>query len=288
MLWLVIAVRVLANPGSNALQKVLAGRGISPLWVIAAVHAGLSLLVLPWLLMQPLPAGGAFWGNLAASAALATAANTLIVVAVHRADLSLVGPVNSYKPVVSLLPGWLLLAEMPTWAGIAGIGLVVVGSSLLNRPSGRRRLELPFRDRGVQIRIAALIPSAFEAVFLKRALAVAGPATVFAWWSVLCLGAVAAALIVSRDLRRTRTTLEHLKCSWRPALALVTTSGLMQGATVVTLKVMQVGYALALFQLSSIITVLLGRAVFGETDFRRRLTAALVMALGAAIIVAGG
>lgn len=291
LLWLVVAVRVLANPGSNALQKVLASRGLSPLWVIGAVQASLAVVVLPWLLSRPMPASATFWWNMGASALLATLANTLIVFAVHQADLSLVGPVNSFKPVVSLLPGWLLLGERPSWPGLAGIALVVAGSSLLNRPEAdgpARSFGRLFQDRGVQIRLAALIPSAIEAVFLKRALSEAGPTEVFAWWSVLGLATVMLALVLGRGLRNPTGEVAGLRHAWPLVTGLVVTTGLMQAATVITLTRMQVGYALALFQLSSVVTVFLGRALFGERDFRRRLLASAVMALGAALIVVAG
>jgi len=289
MLWLVIAARVLANPGSNALQKVLAGRGLGPPWVIGFTHVGLSLAVLPWLLTQPLPPASDFWWNVSLSALLATVANTLIVVAVHKADLSLVGPVNSFKPVVSLLPGWLLLGERPTWAGAAGIALVMGGSCLLHRPqlgSGNGTFGRLFRDRGVQIRFAALVPSAVEAVFLKRALAHGDALAVFAWWSVLCVPAVIVALLLTRGFRRGAEQLALVRSAWLPAIGLILTTGLMQSCTVLTLAWMQVGYSLALFQISSVVLVLIGWGCFGERDFSRRLAGSLVMAAGAAVIVA--
>ena len=51
------------------------------------------------------------------------------------------------------------------------------------------------------------------------------------------------------------------------------------------LRDMQIGPALALFQLSSVVTVLLGRSLFQEGHFRRRMLASLLMAGGAAVIV---
>lgn len=291
-LWFAIGIRVLANPCSNALQKLLAGRGVSPLVVIGLAHLGLSALVLPWLFTQTLPAGSGFWLNLGLSATLATLANVLIVQAVHESDLSLVGPINSYKPVVSLLPGLVLLGEVPSLAGLVGIGLVVAGSYLLvHRPpegSVRPPFFKLFLNRGVQLRIAALIPSAIEAVFLKRALAVAAPAVVFAWWAVLCLLAVVVALTVTRRWRDVTDHGERLSASFGTIAALVLTTGLMQFCTVVTLAKLQVGYSLALFQTSTVISVIMGRTLFNESHFRRRLIGSVIMTAGAAVIVAAG
>jgi drug/metabolite transporter (DMT)-like permease len=69
---------------------------------------------------------------------------------------------------------------------------------------------------------------------------------------------------------------------------LVTATGLMQLATVLTLRDLQVGYSLALFQLSAVISVLLGRRYFAESNIRERLVGSLIMAAGAALIVVLG
>src|SRR5205823_1778944 len=112
-------------------------------------------------------------------AALAVAGNTLLVQALRLSDLSVLGPVNAWKAVVSLVPGAVLLREVPGPAGLAGIGLIVAGSyALVDRDGGRRDGTAGGRgrgavarfvtDRGVQFRLAALVLSAVEAVFLKR------------------------------------------------------------------------------------------------------------------------
>lgn len=289
LLWFAIGLRVLANPCSNALQKVLAKRGLQPLLVIGFAHLGLSVLVLPWILGQRLPLGTGLWLNLGISAALATLANVLIVHAVSESDLSLVGPINSYKPVVSLLPGLVLLGEIPSLAGLAGIGLVVAGSGLLTQHPQPGAARPPFfklfLNRGVQLRIAALIPSAVEAVFLKRALAASNPATVFAWWVVLCLLAVIVTLTVTRRWREVVDHGDRLRASAGALVTLMATTGLMQFCTVVTLATLQVGYSLALFQTSTVISVIMGRTVFNEPQFGRRLLGSIIMTGGAAVIV---
>lgn len=287
-LWFIIAVRVLANPCSNALQKLLALRGVHPVAVIGLAHLGLTLLAVVALPFCDAPRGSAFWLNITVSAALATLANVLIVYAVRDSDLSLLGPVNSFKPVVSLLPGWLLLGEVPSLATLAGIALVVGGSCWLAAPvKAGQRAKSPLSillDHGVQLRIAALIPSAVEAVFLKRALGQASPATTFFWWAGLCFAAsLVGLLFVGARFRRRDWERPHLL----PLGGLVVTTGLMQFCTLVALRDLHVGAALALFQLSSVVSVVLGRSLFQEAHFRRRLLASLVMAGGAAAIVAG-
>ena len=62
----------------------------------------------------------------------------------------------------------------------------------------------------------------------------------------------------------------------------------MQGLTIVVFQAMHVGYALALFQLSSLLSVYLGHRLFGEVGLWRRLLAASIMFVGAALIVLAG
>jgi drug/metabolite transporter (DMT)-like permease len=62
----------------------------------------------------------------------------------------------------------------------------------------------------------------------------------------------------------------------------------MQVTTLLTLGKLQVGYSLALFQLSTLITVYLGHRYFQERSIRRRLLGSLVMVIGAMLIVTLG
>ncbi|HRI11983.1 MAG TPA: DMT family transporter [Verrucomicrobiota bacterium] len=287
LLWLCVAVRIVANPCSNALQKLLTVRGVAPLAIITLTHAGLSVVVAPWLATQRLPSGHEFWSYSLLAAALAIAGNWLIVEAVARSDLSVLGPINSYKPVVSLIPGMLLLGERPGGLDLLGIGLVLAGSWLLLGKSERTHDALArlANDRGVQLRFMALVLSAGEAVFLKRALLVSSPGVAFSWWAVL--GFLLALPLGFRPLMRAWMSRDSTAVGlgwWRPT-ALIATTGLMQYCTLVTFRHLPVGVALALFQLSTLLSVVLGYAVFREAHFRRRLAGATVMAGGAILLI---
>lgn len=285
--WPFLVVRVVSNPCSNALQKWLAGQGVPSSAQLLLVHLGLSLVTLPLLLRDSFTIQTPeFWGWCGLSAALAVAANWLIIEALRRSDLSLLGPINAFKPVVSLLPGWILLGEPLGLLAVSGILMVLAGSLVLTptRNPGQRRLAL-LDDRGVQLRFLALILSAGEAVTLKRAIRLADPLTVFAAWCLL--GLLILLPTALRPLLRNGPSLmgPNPKRQSMAALGLVTTTGLMQSCTLITLAAFPVGAALALYQTSSILTVLLGHAVFQEPHLRRRLGGAMAMAAGAALLV---
>jgi drug/metabolite transporter (DMT)-like permease len=65
------------------------------------------------------------------------------------------------------------------------------------------------------------------------------------------------------------------------------TTGLMQLCTTFTFVGFPVGSALALFQISTIIAVVLGWRVFQEREFAKRLISSIVMVLGAVLIISG-
>jgi drug/metabolite transporter (DMT)-like permease len=68
-------------------------------------------------------------------------------------------------------------------------------------------------------------------------------------------------------------------------LGLVLSTGLMQFCSILVLKGFAVGYALALFQTSTLISVLLGHQLFKERNIAERLVGSVVMVAGAVLIV---
>jgi drug/metabolite transporter (DMT)-like permease len=221
-------------------------------------------------------------------AALAVAGNVLLVAALRSMDLSVLGPINAYKAVISLALGMVLLREVPTAAGAIGVLFTVAGSVLVvDRAPGQPRggAFAPFlREPGVQLRFAALLCSATEAVFLKRAILQSSPVTAFLWWAILGLplASLTTAAVIGREVV---PQLRQLRRDWLTYGCLALATGTMQLTTLLALERLQVGYALALFQLSTVVSVALGAAVFAEQNIARRLLGSAVMMIGAVLIV---
>lgn len=289
---LAILLRILANPVSNVFQKQLADRSASPIFIIGMVHLCLAAVCIPLILIAGAPAVSKdLWMNMLPAAILAVSGNTLLVYALRSTDLSILGPINAYKSVIGLFLATVLIGEYPSAAGVAGMLLIVAGSYFVvdrqvDQPR-RNAFVMFFRERGVQLRFAALVLAATEAVFLKRAILQSSPWTVFVLWSVLGVPLAGVASLVLNDTSVRQQT-ETVRRSWPTFLALVTTTGLMQLTTVLTFGQLQVGYSLALFQLSTIVSVLLGHRYFQEKNIRKRLAGSMVMTAGAIMIVAFG
>lgn len=324
---LVILIRIVANPAANVFQKLLTRDGARPITVIFGAHLLLSLACVPLFgfthgAAEVFPVSVEFWNSVALCAVLAVACNTLLVYALKFGDLSLLGPINAYKSVVSLLPSLILLGEFPEPVALAGIALIVAGSVLLvgNEDVGgdpeeqvddraavrfatrislraKQRFGALVRSPGVRYRVAALIVSATEAAVLKRAVAAATPVAAFIWWCVLGAAAagVATAWLRSTDSNSGATSPagEFVRAPRRlPRVTLMRyvyltiATGLMQYCTIVALGDWQVGPVLALFQVSTILSVFFGYRFFAERHLGRRLLGSAIMVVGAATIVA--
>lgn len=332
-MWLVILIRIVANPAANVFQKLLTRDGTAPIAVIFGTHLLLSIVCAPIFgaistTAELFPRSAEFWGSITLCAVLAVACNTLLVYALKFGDLSLLGPINAYKSVVSLVPSLILLGEFPAPVALIGIALIVAGSVLLvgrddvgGEPEeqvepqttfpfaakfsrrARRRFVALVRSPGVRYRVAALVVSATEAAVLKRAVTAASPHAAFVWWCVL--GAAAAAGLAAMQLRpharNHPTTTRHddltpagefveaprrtTRITVKRYVYLTIATGLMQYCTIIALGDWQVGPVLALFQVSTILSVVFGYRYFAEPHLVRRLAGSAIMVVGAAAIV---
>jgi len=287
-----IAIRIVANPVANAFQKRLTAAPAHPVFIIAATHALLTIVVLPLLASAPLASlRTAFWVNMAVSATLAIVGNTLLVHALKAGELSVLGSINAYKAIVSLVLGIFLVREVPNAAGLIGVLLILAGSTIVvERGEGQSRrgaFVQFFREPGVQLRFAALACSATEAVFLKRAVVDGSPVLVFYIWSTfgLLVSVPCVVVLLGDDVRTEVRTLQRRSWTY---IWLAAATGVMQLTTLMTFDVMPVGYSLALFQLSTLISVFLGYRYFDERSIARRLIGSIVMIAGAMMIVAVG
>jgi drug/metabolite transporter (DMT)-like permease len=281
-----VVTRIVANPVSNVFQKRLADRGAHPAFIIAVTHALLTAAALPFLgAARSVELQAGFWTDMGLCALLAVTGNVLLVYALRSTDLSILGPINAYKAVLSLVLAVVLLGEIPTVTGLAGVLLIVAGSCFVVERGPGNGFARFFQDRGVQLRFAALAFSATEAVFLKRAILRASPEAAFLFWSILGLpvAAMAAAFLLRGTIGQEAA---RLRSHWRTYMWLALSTGLMQLTTLLTFGKLQVGYSLALFQLSSLISVFFGYRYFDERGIRRRLAASAIMVAGAALIVA--
>ncbi|WP_020158592.1 DMT family transporter [Methylobacter marinus] len=280
--------RLVLSSVSNVFQKQLSHHGLHPFYIVATTYAVLALLSLPFLfsagfshLTPP------FWINVLLASLFDVGGWMFLVMSLSRTDLSVFGPLNAYKVIISMLLALVFLGEVPTAQGFAGILIIVAGSFLLLPPSAgtaQDRLARLWRDRGVQARFLSILLFSIGTIFLKDSLEHSGPLETLIFWSLFGLPLI---LLANRFLTTERLA-DNIRNS-QPHVLPITAVGLtvfvMQYLTLVLMSQMLIAYTLALFQLGMLLQVFLGYRIFNEPDLLRRLAASLVMIAGSLLVL---
>ena len=202
-----IILRVLSNPLGNVFQKQLTNRYNYPLLINFLTFLLLSVFcIIPAIQVRWLELPFEFWKYCILAGIVGATGNGFLVKALQCGDLSVLGPINSYKSVVGIIVGIFLLGEIPNLWGIAEVHLV------------KEFKRIKIRD----------ISSYF--------------------YLVLCIGT-------------------------------------MQYTTNYVFDHMEVGYALALFQLSTIVSIFLGYRIFKEENITKKLIGSVIMVAGSVMII---
>lgn len=280
-----VLLRVLSNPLGNVFQKQLTNRYNHPLLINFFTFLLLSLCcVIPaaqvrW---QELPFE--FWMYCVLAGIVGATGNGFLVKALQCGDLSVLGPINSYKSVVGIIVGIFLLGEIPNLWGIAGMALIVYGSYfVLDTMDGHFSWSL-LRRKEIQYRIWAMILTAIEAVFIKKIILYSSTTLSFIVWC--WFGALFSFILLFAFKVRLGKELKRIRIrDLSRYLYLVLCVGTMQYTTNYVFDHMEVGYALALFQLSTIVSIFLGYRIFKEQDIRKKLIGSVIMVAGSVMII---
>jgi len=259
---LLLALRMIVNPLANLYFKRIAATGTPAARMMAWTY--LLPVAVSWPLLLASPRTSEFWGWAALTAVLDLAGNLLVIHSLAQTDLSLFGPMNAFKPALTLLFAFVLFAERPTVMALAGIALIVAGSIVLEGT------HWVLTNRGVQLRLLSIVFLSFTAASLKRVVELSDPWTAFAVWAFLCAIASAPFLGKGNAVELTRLSL----CF-----------GAAQVCTVLVLGRLLAGPAMAVFQLSTLVNVYLGAKFLGEPHWQRRTLATVVMLAGAVLVI---
>lgn len=290
-----VTVRIASTNWGNVVQKrLLAPGGDSPLRLFAGVWGWMTLLTAPWWI-GAWTAGYAFWFWMLVTCLLEVPGNVLLLRSLQHTELSIFGPLSSFKPVISLALAMLLFGEVPSLFGTVGVAIVVLGTIGL---TSQRRSDIAVdarkRRAGVRDRLLAVLLTATASVFLKQAMDGHTEVQVLSVWCLVSWLLAAIWLAAIALISRVRSMPSASAGASRPepqhrAVFIVAVAMLaMQACTIALFARMPVGYALALFQIGSLVSVIIGHRLFGEAQLIRRLVAASVMVAGACVIIIAG
>ena len=249
--------------------------------------------------------GQDFYSAVAVTAVLNIIGLSLIFKALSSSDLSLSIPMLSFTPVLLTGTSYLILNEVPSLFGFAGICIIVSGSYVLNISAEDEHFLDPvksmLRNRGSWYMLIVAFLFAVSINFDKIAMLNSDPFFGMAL-TVLAIGVAfvllsAYSLISGRNisLQKQADNADPAPVSgfpsfpYRKYLALAVLIGVfvaIESASINVAYTLQiVPYVIAIKRLSIIFVVLCGTLVFSEHEIGKRLMGAALMVAGAIIIL---
>ena len=265
-----IFIRIFSNSYLNVFQKFLTRKGEKPSVINFYTYLGLTILAF---IICPKPIFNTeIFYNFVIMGFLGALGNYFIIKALSQGELSSLAPINSYKPIVALVFGIFLLGETPGTSEIFGIFLIILGTLILNS-------AINIYNKATLYRFFALVFSGVEAIFIKKIIILTDIPSSFLYWALASLIFTTIFVLISKRAVKIK------KQNIMNQLILIFLVALMQYSTNYVFSKMNVAYALALFQLSTLISVYLGVNIFKESGLLRKILASLIMLIGAVIII---
>ena len=278
---LFLIIRIVSNPIANVFQKKLSVN-ISSLVINFYTYLFLSLISLFFIFAHNI----SIFLNLQflllvfLAGFLCALGTVCLIKAINIGELSVIGPINSYKSIIGLITALFLLKEIPSILSLFGIFLIILGSKYIFETTATGFSFKLFSRKDIQYRFLALILTGIEAAILKKIILLSSVEICFFFWCFtgLLWSFLFIIFFKKNVFIKQKTHLIHL-------LLIAQCLGLMQYSTNYVFAKMNVGYALALFQLSSLVTVFLGYKVFKEKNFIKKIIASIVMIIGSIFII---
>lgn len=276
--FLAILIRIFSNSLSNVFQKQLTQSGVKPFVINFVTYLGLSVICLPFvtgITIDLSALNSAVFGGLCGALG-----NNYLIKALEKGELSVLGPINAYKSVVAMIIGIFLLGELPSLIGLFAVVLIIWGSYyIFDTTEDGFSLSLLNRS-AIRWRLYALVLTAVEAVFIKDVILHSNVQTAFCFWCWFGTLFSFANVVKHRERLPKFKLRENIKLA-----AVITCVGIMQYSTNFVFERINVSYALALFQLSAILSVILGWKFFAERNIVKKLTGTLIMVFGAVLLI---
>lgn len=285
LLFVAVSIRIISNPFANAIQKNLTLSRQHPLFINFLTYLVLALFSLVLLRGNSLTGlNTSFWIYSVLSGIAGAFGNAFIIKALEKGDLSVLGPVNAYKSVIGIIFAFILIGELPNVWGFIGVLLIIAGSYFVLSTGQEKFTWSILKQPAIKYRVAALVLTGVQAVFDKKIIQNSNLELAFVSWCVF--GAFFSLIIclinnvkLSQYFRSIdqNVTLKYL--------ALCAAIALMTASTNYCFKNMPVGEALALFQISILISVFLGYSIFQEGGLIKKLIGSVIMIIGSLFIL---
>lgn len=248
-----------------------------------------GILLLPLMLANPLPSvPPAFWLLILLLIPLELLAMWLYMLAIRDNPLHLTLPYLAFTPAFNILTAYITLGETVSFAGFAGIFLVVAGAFFLNldkeQPLTWKSPLTPFsaivRVRGSRLMLCVAMIYSVASVLGKMAVQYATPAS-FGPFYFAVLGMTALAITLLRNSGDVAILLKR----WKEALLVGVFMGVMIVTHFMAIARVEVAYFISLKRTSLLFGIIYGSLLFKERNLGRHFIAGILMVAGVILIV---
>ena len=303
MMWFPVALLGAISQAAYSLSVKVLLRRVSPFFLAGYSFLAGSLILFSLILVTGIPPlGPGLFPAVAATVAINVVATILFYRALSTTDLSLCVPMLAFTPVFLILTSFIILGEIPTLAGTTGIFLVSAGAFLLTQESGQGQsasLLTPFRtirhEKGVRLMLLVAFLYSLSVNYDKEVVINSSPIfgsalTLFLLAAIFLLIAVSTGSggsIAAKDPVEPDPVRSHPLVPSSPLFTYGAVGMLLavEGISINTAYTMAiVPYVITIKRLSIFFSVLFGGLLLHEQHIRGRMSGALVMIIGAAVI----
>ncbi|MGD8275304.1 MAG: DMT family transporter [Thiohalocapsa sp.] len=204
--------------------------------------------------------------------------------AIHRSDVSLVGPVMTLTPGFVVVIEWTLIGDLPGPFGFLGLALLVAGGYVLSVEKEQTSILSPLRrlvtDPGSVLTLAAAFCFAAASTLGRVGIQMSDPLS-FAVVVAVVNPIVLFVMFSVQDHRFYREAFpKHLRREVRPLLLLGLLFALMRIADQIALSLTLASYAMAVKRTAGLFSVMLGHWYYGEGHVAARLAGSALMLAG--------
>ncbi len=228
-----------------------------------------------------------FYINMGISSVFDVIAFASAIYAISISDISLLGPLSSLSIIFTTLLAWVFLKETPEPLKLAGIISVAIGAYWLNIESRTKGIIQPFVDlfkhRGIQFFLIAAILWSITPLFQKKALFYAYPQSPLftSFFGYVLVGIMYLIIVIFKKTN----IIKPLKQSFKFWLIYGISMAISQWAAYTAFSLTHLGYAMAVFKLSSVFLVVVGALVLKEEKFRSRLIGSIIILVGTIFLI---
>lgn len=242
------------------------------------------IALLPVLAFVPLPnLSPNFWWAILISGGINLLVTPLYMRAIQLDDLSLVMPMITFTPLFLLITSPIIVGEFPSWSGLTGMVLIVVGAYWLNIGQVNKGWTQPLKAliarRGPRLMLLVAflwsISSNFDKIGMEASTPLIYSIGVLAF---LTIGLTPFVVINSNK------PVKALQGNYLPLIFLGISSGVVLLTQMLAMQLTLVSYVIAIKRTSAALSVIWGSLFFQESNLKTRLPAVTIMLIGVVFI----